>query len=75
MISLYSSLTSLGISVGELNIFVDPASGGGNTRTLEFSSNNLGKEIDLLLMFTPPKVGTLYVDLFPVVWSEYSLHL
>lgn len=52
-----------------LNHFVDPAE-SGNARSLEFISNNLGKEIDLLLMFEPPKVGKLYVDLFPVCWSE-----
>ncbi|PPQ75398.1 hypothetical protein CVT25_008028, partial [Psilocybe cyanescens] len=46
--------SSLSESV-ELNKFVDAAA-AGNSRTLEFSSSNLGKEIDLLLTFEPPKV-------------------
>ncbi|KAH9475592.1 hypothetical protein JR316_0012709 [Psilocybe cubensis] len=52
-----------------LNSFVTT---GGNTRELEFLSNDLGKELDLLLMFEPPQVGKLYVDLFPVCWKVIS---
>ncbi|PPQ86359.1 hypothetical protein CVT25_002103 [Psilocybe cyanescens] len=63
---------SLSASSLNINKFVD-ASAAGNTRTLEFNSSNLGQEIDLLLMFEPPpKVGKLYVDLFPVAWKVLS---
>ncbi|PPQ74815.1 hypothetical protein CVT25_013689 [Psilocybe cyanescens] len=62
---------SLSVSSLDLNKFADAAA-GGNSRALEFNSSNLGKEIDLLLMFEPPKVGKLFVDLFPVVWKVLS---
>ncbi|PPQ92099.1 hypothetical protein CVT25_008296 [Psilocybe cyanescens] len=66
--SIDASLSKISLNI---NKFVDTAA-AGNSRTLEFSSSDLGKEIDLLLMFEPPKVGKLYVDLFPVVWKVLS---
>ncbi|PPQ76945.1 hypothetical protein CVT25_000310 [Psilocybe cyanescens] len=67
--SIDASLSKISL---DINKFVD-ATAAGNTRTLEFSSSNLGQEIDLLLMFEPPpKVGKLYVDLFPVAWKVLS---
>ncbi|PPQ72761.1 hypothetical protein CVT25_015935 [Psilocybe cyanescens] len=66
-----SNDATLSVSSLNLNQFVDAAA-AGNTRSLEFRSNDLGQEIDLLLMFEPPKVGKLYVDLFPVVWKVIS---
>ncbi|KAH9475599.1 hypothetical protein JR316_0012716 [Psilocybe cubensis] len=41
----------------------------GNARKLTFVSKNLGKDIDLMLMFDPPKEGTLFTDLYPVCWK------
>ncbi|KAH9475689.1 hypothetical protein JR316_0011248 [Psilocybe cubensis] len=41
----------------------------GNARKLTFVSKNLGKDIDLMLMFEPPKLGELYTDLYPVCWK------
>ncbi|PPQ84787.1 hypothetical protein CVT25_007419 [Psilocybe cyanescens] len=66
--SIDASLRKISLNI---NKFADAAA-AGNSRTLEFISNNLGQEIDLLLMFEPPKVGKLYVDLFPVVWKVLS---
>ncbi|PPQ93932.1 hypothetical protein CVT25_010785 [Psilocybe cyanescens] len=66
--SIEASLSKISLNI---NKFADAAA-AGNSRALEFSSRNLGKEIDLLLMFEPPKVGKLYVDLFPVVWKVLS---
>ena len=46
------------------------------TKTLKFySKSNI--DVTLLLMFTPPDVGTLYTDEFPVAWSKplYSLKI
>lgn len=55
-----------------LNQFIDTST-VGKTTALEFIASELGKDIDLLLMFEPPKVGKLYVDLFPLCWSKHSL--
>ncbi|PPQ92005.1 hypothetical protein CVT25_004853 [Psilocybe cyanescens] len=44
----------------------------GNARTLYFSANELGKDINLLLMFEPPQNGKLFKDLFPVCWKVLS---
>ncbi|KAH9475602.1 hypothetical protein JR316_0012719 [Psilocybe cubensis] len=41
----------------------------GNSRSLNFTSSDLGRDVNLLLMFEPPKNGTLYKDLFPVCWK------
>uniref|UniRef100_A0A8H8CG78 Uncharacterized protein n=1 Tax=Psilocybe cubensis TaxID=181762 RepID=A0A8H8CG78_PSICU len=46
-------------STPTLNQFVDREATCGNTRTLEFYAKDLGTQIDLLLMFEPPKVGKL----------------
>ncbi|PPQ81131.1 hypothetical protein CVT25_014788 [Psilocybe cyanescens] len=43
-----------------------------NCRALNFISSDLGKDIDLLLMFVPPKTGKLYKDVFPVCWKILS---
>ncbi|PPQ82328.1 hypothetical protein CVT25_008457 [Psilocybe cyanescens] len=48
------------------------ATASGNFRALNFISSDLGKDIDLLLMFVPPKIGTLYKDVFPVCWRILS---
>ncbi|PPQ74838.1 hypothetical protein CVT25_000369 [Psilocybe cyanescens] len=54
-----------------MNRFVDSAS-SVTFRTLDFMTNNLGDEIDLVLLFEPPKVGKLYVDVFPICWKILS---
>ncbi|KAH9475605.1 hypothetical protein JR316_0012722 [Psilocybe cubensis] len=41
----------------------------GNSRSLNFTSSDLGKDVNLMLMFEPPSNGTLYKDLFPVCWK------
>ncbi|PPQ74541.1 hypothetical protein CVT25_003784 [Psilocybe cyanescens] len=54
-----------------INQFVDTAS-FIKFRSLDFMTNNLGDDIDLVLLFEPPKVGKLYVDVFPVCWRVLS---
>ncbi|PPQ75299.1 hypothetical protein CVT25_001997 [Psilocybe cyanescens] len=42
-------------------------------RRLEFLSKDLGHDIDLLLVFDPPKdAGRIFVDFFPVAWKIVS---
>ncbi|KAH9475688.1 hypothetical protein JR316_0011247 [Psilocybe cubensis] len=46
----------------------------GNARQLTFRADNLGKQIDLMLVFTPPAEGKLYSDLYPVCWKVLRFH-
>ncbi|PPQ90603.1 hypothetical protein CVT25_007559, partial [Psilocybe cyanescens] len=39
---------------------------------LEITSRELGRKIDLMLVFEPPTTGNIYVDTFPVCWKVLS---
>lgn len=42
--------------------------------TLHFYGNELGKEVDLVLIFEPPaNAGTLYGQEFPVCWGKAQI--
>jgi len=38
------------------------------SRTLNFNGQDLGQDVTLMLTFTPPRIGTLYKDEFPLAW-------
>ncbi|PPQ95145.1 hypothetical protein CVT25_010783 [Psilocybe cyanescens] len=38
-------------------------------KILEITSRELGREIELMLVFEPPTGGRIYVDVFPVCWK------
>ncbi|KAH9475607.1 hypothetical protein JR316_0012724 [Psilocybe cubensis] len=39
------------------------------SKTLDFSSNELGRDVTLVLVFEPHNDGSLYQSLFPVAWK------
>ncbi|KAH9475691.1 hypothetical protein JR316_0011250 [Psilocybe cubensis] len=41
----------------------------GNTRKLNFMSNQLSKDVTLVFMFEPLTKGKLFSDIFPVCWK------
>ena len=46
-----------------------------NSRTLNFVGSDLGIDVILMLTFTPPNIGKLYTDEFPLCWSIYHIPL
>lgn len=46
----------------------------GNTRRLNFSADDLPKNLTLMLTFETPDAGELYKDLYPLCWSESCIY-